>query len=153
MLSLLPCAHLGNVSDLTEPGSFGRSFYKEPHRIFQRTQYKQGFVRLCFLPQGFRASPRHIRRRAAAAAAARLEEAKTVVEAHHPSEQDSSARKRRIKKNSRVQPEFYHSVQGGATRRPVSREPSFIRMLTLHCHMVWSASYFKKQFIRLTLNN
>lgn len=140
MLSLLPCARLGNVSDLTEPGGFGRSFYKEPHRISQRTQYKPGFVRLCFLPQGFRASPRHIRRRAAAAAAAaaRLEEAKTVVEAHHPSEQDSSARKRRIKKNSRVQPEFYHSVQGAATRRPVSGEPSFIRMLTTLSHGVVS---------------
>ncbi|KAM7318766.1 hypothetical protein ACRRTK_021878 [Alexandromys fortis] len=67
---------------------------------------------------GFRASPRHIRRRvaAAAAAAARLEEVKPVVEVHHQSEQESSGKKRRIKKNSRVQPEFYHSVQGA--RRP-----------------------------------
>lgn len=79
--------------------------------------------------QGFRASPRHLRRRAAAAAAARLEEAKPVVEVHHQSEQEISVRKRRIKKNSRVQPEFYHSVQGASTRRPVSREVSFITML------------------------
>lgn len=83
----------------------------------------------CFLPQGFRASPRHIRRRAAAAAAARLEEAKPVVEVHHQSEQESSVRKRRIKKNSRVQPEFYHSVQGAPTRRTVSRELSFLTIL------------------------
>lgn len=85
---------------------------------------------VCFLPQGFRASPRHIRRRvaaAAAAAAARLEEVKPVVETHHQSEQESSGKKRRIKKNSRVQPEFYHSVQGASTRRPVSRELSLVR--------------------------
>lgn len=86
------------------------------------TQYKSGFVWVCFPLQGFRASPRHLRRRAAAAAAARLEEAKPVVEVHHQSEQEISVRKRRIKKNSRVQPEFYHSVQGASTRRPVSRE-------------------------------
>lgn len=87
---------------------------------------------MCFLPQGFRASPRHIRRRvaAAAAAAARLEEVKPVVEVHHQSEQESSGKKRRIKKNSRVQPEFYHSVQGA--RRPVSRELSFVRVLNTH---------------------
>ncbi|KAL6090576.1 hypothetical protein STEG23_009425, partial [Scotinomys teguina] len=72
-----------------------------------------------FRSEGFRASPRHIRRRVAAAtAAARLEEVKPVVEAHHQSEQESSVKKRRIKKNSRVQPEFYHSVQGASTRRP-----------------------------------
>ncbi|XP_036174382.1 dystonin isoform X12 [Myotis myotis] len=88
-----------------------------------------------FRSEGFRASPRHIRRRAAAAAAARLEEAKTVVEAHHPSEQDSSARKRRIKKNSRVQPEFYHSVQGAATRRPSSGNASY------RCSMSSSADF------------
>lgn len=84
---------------------------------------------VCFLPQGFRASPRHIRRRVAAAAAARLEEVKPVVEVHHQSEQESSGRKRRIKKISRVQPEFYHSVQGASTRRPVSRELPFVRVL------------------------
>lgn len=84
---------------------------------------------MCFLPQGFRASPRHIRRRVAAAAAARLEEVKPVVEVHHQSEQESLGRKRRIKKNSRVQPEFYHSVQGASTRRPVSRELPFVRVL------------------------
>ncbi|XP_070274456.1 dystonin isoform X15 [Myotis yumanensis] len=88
-----------------------------------------------FRSEGFRASPRHIRRRAAAAAAARLEEAKTVVEAHHPSEQDSSARKRRIKKNSRVQPEFYHSVQGAVTRRPSSGNASY------RCSMSSSADF------------
>ncbi|XP_014392797.1 PREDICTED: dystonin isoform X15 [Myotis brandtii] len=88
-----------------------------------------------FRSEGFRASPRHIRRRAAAAAAARLEEAKTVVEAHHLSEQDSSARKRRIKKNSRVQPEFYHSVQGAATRRPSSGNASY------RCSMSSSADF------------
>ncbi|XP_066215240.1 dystonin isoform X15 [Saccopteryx leptura] len=90
-----------------------------------------------FRSEGFRASPRHIRRRAAAAAAAaaRLEEAKPVLEVHQQSEQDASARKRRIKKNSRVQPEFYHSVQGAVTRRPSSGNASY------RCSMSSSADF------------
>ncbi|XP_076771231.1 dystonin isoform X14 [Arvicanthis niloticus] len=88
-----------------------------------------------FRSEGFRASPRHIRRRVAAAAAARLEEVKPVVEVHHQSEQDSSGRKRRIKKNSRVQPEFYHSVQGASTRRPSSGNASY------RCSMSSSADF------------
>ncbi|XP_055462487.1 dystonin isoform X12 [Psammomys obesus] len=88
-----------------------------------------------FRSEGFRASPRHIRRRVAAAAAARLEEAKPVVEAHHQSEQELAARKRRIKKNSRVQPEFYHSVQGASTRRPSSGNVSY------RCSMSSSADF------------
>ncbi|EAX04459.1 dystonin, isoform CRA_d, partial [Homo sapiens] len=69
------------------------------------------FISMISQTVGFRASPRHLRRRVAAAAAARLEEVKPVVEVHHQSEQETSVRKRRIKKSSRVQPEFYHSVQ------------------------------------------
>ncbi|XP_052048814.1 dystonin isoform X3 [Apodemus sylvaticus] len=89
-----------------------------------------------FRSEGFRASPRHIRRRVAAAAAARLEEIKPVVEVHHQSEQESSGRiKRRIKKNSRVQPEFYHSVQGASTRRPSSGNASY------RCSMSSSADF------------
>lgn len=107
---------------------------------------------MCFLPQGFRASPRHIRRRAAAAAAARLEEAKPLVEVHHQSEQESSARKRRIKKNSRVQPEFYHSVQGASTRRPVSKEWSFISILNMLSNDVVILLVFKKIIGFLTLS-
>ncbi|XP_057607238.1 dystonin isoform X11 [Chionomys nivalis] len=87
-----------------------------------------------FRSEGFRASPRHIRRRvAAAAAAARLEEVKPVVEVHHQSEQESSGKKRRIKKSSRVQPEFYHSVQGA--RRPSSGNASY------RCSMSSSADF------------
>ncbi|XP_022366528.1 dystonin isoform X1 [Enhydra lutris kenyoni] len=88
-----------------------------------------------FRSEGFRASPRHLRRRAAAAAAARLEEAKPVVEVHHQSEQEISVRKRRIKRNSRVQPEFYHSVQGASTRRPSSGNASY------RCSMSSSADF------------
>ncbi|XP_060045986.1 LOW QUALITY PROTEIN: dystonin [Erinaceus europaeus] len=88
-----------------------------------------------FRSEGFRASPRHIRRRAAAAAAARLEEAAPIVEVHHQSEQEISVRKRRIKKNSRVQPEFYHSVQGAPARRPSSGNASY------RCSMSSSADF------------
>ncbi|XP_047650714.1 dystonin isoform X11 [Phacochoerus africanus] len=88
-----------------------------------------------FRSEGFRASPRHLRRRAAAAAAARLEEAKPVVEVHHQSEQEVSVRKRRLKKNSRVQPEFYHSVQGAPARRPSSGNASY------RCSMSSSADF------------
>ncbi|XP_042637562.1 dystonin [Orycteropus afer afer] len=88
-----------------------------------------------FRSEGFRASPRHIRRRAAVAAAARLEEAKPIVEVHQQSEQETSVRKRRIKKNSRVQPEFYHSVQGASTRRPSSGNASY------RCSMSSSADF------------
>lgn len=73
-----------------------------------------------FLLQGFRSSPRHVRRRVAS----RLEETQPIVEAHHLSEQETSVRKRKIKKSSRVQPEFYHSVQVTPTRKPVSILPS-----------------------------
>lgn len=72
-----------------------------------------------FLLQGFRSSPRHARRRVAP----RLEETQPLVEAHHLSEQETSVRKRKIKKSSRVQPEFYHSVQVTPTRKPVSILP------------------------------
>nr|XP_023400436.1 dystonin isoform X5 [Loxodonta africana] len=88
-----------------------------------------------FRSEGFRASPRHMRRRAAAAAAARLEEAKPLVEVHHHSEQEAAVRKRRIKKSSRVQPEFYHSVQGASTRRPSSGNASY------RCSMSSSADF------------
>ncbi|XP_069873335.1 dystonin isoform X5 [Dipodomys merriami] len=88
-----------------------------------------------FRSEGFRASPRHIRRRVAAAAAARLEEVKPVVEAQHQSEPEGSVRKRRIKKSSRVQPEFYHSVQGAPTRRPSSGNASY------RCSMSSSADF------------
>ncbi|NWR46471.1 MACF1 factor, partial [Regulus satrapa] len=72
-----------------------------------------------FRSEGFRSSPRHARRRVAP----RLEETQPIVEAHHLSEQETSVRKRKIKKSSRVQPEFYHSVQVTPTRKPVSTLP------------------------------
>ncbi|XP_039709035.1 dystonin isoform X13 [Pteropus medius] len=103
--------------------------------VMRSHHFRSEVIYLARTLKGFRASPRHIRRRAAAAAAARLEEAKPLVEVHHQSEQENSARKRRIKKNSRVQPEFYHSVQGASTRRPSSGNASY------RCSMSSSADF------------
>ncbi|XP_045658758.1 dystonin isoform X2 [Ursus americanus] len=103
--------------------------------VMRSHHFRSEVIYLARTLKGFRASPRHLRRRAAAAAAARLEEAKPVVEIQHQSEQELSARKRRIKKNSRVQPEFYHSVQGASTRRPSSGNASY------RCSMSSSADF------------
>ncbi|XP_037750167.1 dystonin isoform X7 [Chelonia mydas] len=81
--------------------------------------------------EGFRPSPRHARRRVAP----RLEETQPLAEVHHLSEQETSIRKRKIKKNSRVQPEFYHSVQVTPTRKPSSGNASY------RCSMSSSADF------------
>ncbi|XP_026520901.1 dystonin [Notechis scutatus] len=74
-----------------------------------------------FRSEGFRASPRHVRRRVVP----RLEEIQPLVEARQVSEQETSVKKRKIKKSSRVQPEFYHSVQVTPTRKPSSGNVSY----------------------------
>ncbi|XP_074847218.1 dystonin isoform X3 [Carettochelys insculpta] len=84
-----------------------------------------------FRSEGFRPSPRHARRRVAP----RLEETQPLAEVHHLSEQETSVRKRKIKKNSRVQPEFYHSVQVTPTRKPSSGNASY------RCSMSSSADF------------
>ncbi|XP_060608765.2 dystonin isoform X26 [Anolis sagrei] len=71
--------------------------------------------------KGFRPSPRHIRRRVVP----RLEENKPLVEARQLSEEETSVKKRKVKKVSRVQPEFYHSVQVTPTRKPSSGNASY----------------------------
>uniref|UniRef100_A0A8C3ET69 Dystonin n=1 Tax=Corvus moneduloides TaxID=1196302 RepID=A0A8C3ET69_CORMO len=89
--------------------------------------------RRCRSPRavGFRSSPRHARRRVTP----RLEETQPIVEAHHLSEQETSVRKRKIKKSSRVQPDFYHSVQVTPTRKPSSGNASY------RCSMSSSADF------------
>nr|XP_021406867.1 dystonin isoform X1 [Lonchura striata domestica] len=84
-----------------------------------------------FRSEGFRSSPRHARRRVTP----RLEETQPIVEAHHLSEQETAVRKRKIKKSSRVQPEFYHSVQVTPTRKPSSGNASY------RCSMSSSADF------------
>ncbi|XP_072856398.2 dystonin isoform X8 [Pogona vitticeps] len=81
--------------------------------------------------KGFRPSPRHIRRRIIP----RLEETQPLVEARQLSEQETSVKKRKIKKASRVQPEFYHSVQVTPTRKPSSGNASY------RCSMSSSADF------------
>uniref|UniRef100_A0ABM5GFG0 Dystonin isoform X2 n=1 Tax=Pogona vitticeps TaxID=103695 RepID=A0ABM5GFG0_9SAUR len=84
-----------------------------------------------FRSEGFRPSPRHIRRRIIP----RLEETQPLVEARQLSEQETSVKKRKIKKASRVQPEFYHSVQVTPTRKPSSGNASY------RCSMSSSADF------------
>ncbi|XP_077164551.1 dystonin isoform X31 [Paroedura picta] len=84
-----------------------------------------------FRSEGFRPSPRHIRRRVIP----RLEETQPLVETRELSEQETSVKKRKIKKSSRVQPEFYHSVQVTPTRKPSSGNASY------RCSMSSSADF------------
>ncbi|XP_075058625.1 dystonin isoform X5 [Mixophyes fleayi] len=85
-----------------------------------------------FRSEGFRPSPRHLRRYARA----RVEETKPLAE-DQQSEQDTSStvRKRKIKRSSRVQPEFYQSVQVTPTRKPSSGTASY------RCSMSSSADF------------
>ncbi|XP_072266284.1 dystonin [Pyxicephalus adspersus] len=75
-----------------------------------------------FRSEGFRPSPRHLRRYTRA----RVEETKPPVEVQQ-SDQDTASqlRKRKIKRSSRVQPEFYQTVQVTPTRKPSSGTASY----------------------------
>ncbi|XP_018118963.1 dystonin isoform X3 [Xenopus laevis] len=85
-----------------------------------------------FRSEGFRPSPRHLRRYTRA----RVEETKPPVEIpQSDQETPSSLRKRKIKKSSRVQPEFYQSVQVTPTRKPSSGTASY------RCSMSSSADF------------
>ncbi|XP_069582844.1 dystonin isoform X4 [Ranitomeya imitator] len=85
-----------------------------------------------FRSEGFRPSPRHLRRYARA----RVEETKPLDEVHQTDHDTSSPlRKRRIKRSSRVQPEFYQSVQVTPTRKPSSGTASY------RCSMSSSADF------------
>ncbi|XP_048352795.1 dystonin isoform X18 [Sphaerodactylus townsendi] len=84
-----------------------------------------------FRSESFRPSPRHIRRRVIP----RLEETQPLVETRQLSDQEPSVKKRKIKKSSRVQPEFYHSVQVTPTRNPSSGNASH------RCSMSSSAEF------------
>ncbi|KAM4771389.1 dystonin [Rhinophrynus dorsalis] len=85
-----------------------------------------------FRSEGFRPSPRHLRR----IARTRVEEAKPPVKVQQSDQETSSpVRKRKIKKSSRVQPEFYQSVQVTPTRKPSSGTASY------RCSMSSSADF------------
>ncbi|XP_075718091.1 dystonin isoform X14 [Rhinoderma darwinii] len=85
-----------------------------------------------FRSEGFRPSPRHLRRYARS----RVEESKPLDEVNQ-SDHDtcSPLRKRKIKRSSRVQPEFYQSVQVTPTRKPSSGTASY------RCSMSSSADF------------
>ncbi|KAM8953054.1 dystonin [Pelodytes ibericus] len=85
-----------------------------------------------FRSEGFRPSPRHLRRYTRA----RVEETKPPVEIK-PSDHEISSplRKRKIKRSSRVQPEFYQTVQVTPTRKPSSGTASY------RCSMSSSADF------------
>ncbi|XP_028918133.1 dystonin [Ornithorhynchus anatinus] len=99
--------------------------------VMRSHHFRSEVIYLARTLKGYRPSPRHARRRVTA----RLEESQPIVEVHHQSEQETSVRKRKIKKSSRVQPEFYHSVQVTPTRKPSSGNASY------RCSMSSSADF------------
>ncbi|XP_038626613.1 dystonin isoform X5 [Tachyglossus aculeatus] len=99
--------------------------------VMRSHHFRSEVIYLARTLKGYRPSPRHARRRVTA----RLEESQPIVEVHHQSEQETSMRKRKIKKSSRVQPEFYHSVQVTPTRKPSSGNASY------RCSMSSSADF------------
>uniref|UniRef100_A0A8U8CK90 Dystonin n=1 Tax=Geospiza parvula TaxID=87175 RepID=A0A8U8CK90_GEOPR len=125
---------LGTIATILFFCCWHRRLQKGRHPIksvFSGRSRSRGKRRCRSLRAGFRSSPRHARRRVAP----RLEETQPIVEAHHLSEQETSVRKRKIKKSSRVQPEFYHSVQVTPTRKPSSGNASY------RCSMSSSADF------------
>ncbi|XP_073482804.1 dystonin isoform X13 [Aquarana catesbeiana] len=75
-----------------------------------------------FRSEGIRPSPRHLRRYTRA----RVEETKPLVEVQQSDQETASPlRKRKIKRSSRVQPEFYQAVQVTPTRKPSSGTASY----------------------------
>ncbi|XP_062838429.1 dystonin isoform X12 [Anolis carolinensis] len=117
---------LGTVATILFFCSWHRKLHKARHPIRSvfsgRARSRDAAMRTHhFRSEGFRPSPRHIRRRVVP----RLEETKPLVEARQLSEEETSVKKRKVKKISRVQPEFYHSVQVTPTRKPSSGNASY----------------------------
>ncbi|XP_060608774.2 dystonin isoform X34 [Anolis sagrei] len=117
---------LGTVATILFFCSWHRKLHKARHPIRSvfsgRARSRDAAMRTHhFRSEGFRPSPRHIRRRVVP----RLEENKPLVEARQLSEEETSVKKRKVKKVSRVQPEFYHSVQVTPTRKPSSGNASY----------------------------
>ncbi|XP_039176247.1 dystonin isoform X34 [Crotalus tigris] len=117
---------VGTIATILFFCSWHRKFQKGRHPIKSvfagRSRSRDAVMRTHhFRSEGFRASPRHVRRRVVP----RFEEIQPLVEARQVSEQETSVKKRKIKKTSRIQPEFYHSVQVTPTRKPSSGNASY----------------------------
>ncbi|XP_078255159.1 dystonin isoform X4 [Rhinoraja longicauda] len=78
-----------------------------------RSKSRDAGMRSHFRSEGFRHSPRHGRRSSRMRVS---DDAKPLLEIPE-SDQEHLVRRRKIKRSSRVQAEFYHSVQGTPTRR------------------------------------
>ncbi|XP_072354528.1 dystonin isoform X16 [Scyliorhinus torazame] len=108
---------LGTIATILFFCCWHRKLRKARHPIKSvgsgRSRSRDAGMRSHFRSEGFRHSPRHGRR------SSRLrvsDESKPLVEIPE-SDQEHLVRRRKIKRSSRVQPEFYHSVQGTPTRR------------------------------------
>ncbi|XP_043537219.1 dystonin isoform X4 [Chiloscyllium plagiosum] len=108
---------LGTIATILFFCCWHRKLRKARHPIKSvgsgRSRSRDAGMRSHFRSEGFRHSPRHGRR------SSRLrvsDESKPLVEIPE-SDQEHLVRRRKIKRSSRVQAEFYHSVQGTPTRR------------------------------------
>ncbi|GCC28899.1 hypothetical protein chiPu_0007333 [Chiloscyllium punctatum] len=112
---------LGTIATILFFCCWHRKLRKARHPIKSvgsgRSRSRDAGMRSHFRSEGFRHSPRHGRR------SSRLrvsDESKPLVEIPE-SDQEHLVRRRKIKRSSRVQAEFYHSVQGTPTRRAEPR--------------------------------
>ncbi|XP_041419112.1 dystonin isoform X12 [Xenopus laevis] len=134
---LLLLLMLGTIATISFLCCWHRKLQKGRHTIKNvlggRARSRDAILRSHhFRSEGFRPSPRHLRRYTRA----RVEETKPPVEIpQSDQETPSSLRKRKIKKSSRVQPEFYQSVQVTPTRKPSSGTASY------RCSMSSSADF------------
>ncbi|KAM9316059.1 dystonin [Gastrophryne carolinensis] len=134
---LLLLLMLGTLATIAFLYYWHRKLYKSRHPIRNvfsyRPRSRDAILRSHhFRSEGFRPSPRHLRRYTRT----RVEEAKPLVEVQHTDQDTASPlRKRKIKRSSRVQPEFYQTVQVTPVRKLSSGTASY------RCSMSSSADF------------
>ncbi|XP_068137506.1 dystonin isoform X5 [Hyperolius riggenbachi] len=134
---LLLLLMLGTIATISFLCCWHRRFQKSRHpmkTVFSyRPRSRDAILRSHHLrSEGFRPSPRHLRRYTRA----RVEETIPPQEVHQTDQETASPlRKRKIKRSSRIQPEFYQSIQVPPSCKPSSGTASY------RCSMSSSADF------------